>query len=214
MTVAVLEKCDHGEQRRDREPARLVSNLALRYRSGDNAALAELHAELEDLLRAFLRPYLSPSGPLPPTIEASDLSQQAVVALAEAVLEWRPERCDNFLPYLIRSFPWRIQRYVSRQWPSGGSPHVQVFSLPHDLLIRQMAEVVGRDGRDWDGDLICGELLEALPALSGRVLGLHLFRGLSFAEVSRVLGISRSRAHEVFQRAISLLRSALTPRST
>lgn len=202
----------HGETRGaedQREREERVSLLALRYRSGDRAALGELYTELEPLVRRFLRPHLSAPRSLPLGMEVEDLYQQAYVALAEAVLEWEPDRRDNFVPYFLRSFPWRIDRYLRSQTPSRRTRRFQLRSVPHDTLVEQMAGVAGPDGRDWDDVLGCAELVRGLPRLYGQVVSLHLYRGLSFAEVAETVGISRSAAHEAFGRAISLARSSL-----
>lgn len=194
-------------ERREREER--VSSLALRYRSGERAVLGELYAELEPLVHFFLRPHLSASRPLPLGVEAEDLYQQAYVALAEAALDWEPHRLDSFVPYFAGSFPWRIHRYLRKQTPWRRTARFQLRSMPHDVLMEQVADVAGADGRDWDDVLACTELLAELPKPYHRVIRLYLYHGLSFAEVGRAVGISRSAAHEAFGRALSLLRSSV-----
>lgn len=201
-----MEAAEEGGQRAREE---MVSLLALRYRSGDRTALGELYSELEPFVRGFLRRHLSAPRPLPPGLEAGDLYQQAYVALAEAALEWEPDRRDNFMPYFLRSFPWRIDRYLRSQTPSRRTARFQLRSMPHDLLMEQMAGAPGIDGREWDDALVCQELMRGLPRLYGRVVRLHLYHDLPFAKVAEALGISRSAAHEAFGRAISLSRSLL-----
>ena len=196
--------------RRERE--RRVSSLALRYRSGERAVLGELYAELEPMVRGFLRTHISGRGSLPSGVDAEDLCQQSYVVLAETVLEWEPERRDNFMPYFFSSFPWRLDRYLRSQTPLRRTARFQLRSVSHDSLVEQMAGAVGLDGREWDDVLGCAELLRALPGLHGRVVELYLYHGLSFAEVGDALGISRSAAHRAFGRAISLLRSLLDGR--
>jgi len=191
------------------ERERRISSLALRYRSGDRAVLGELYAELEPLIRSFLRPHLSAPRSLPIGVEPEDLWQEAHVALAETALEWRPERLDNFVPYFSRSFPWRIDHYLRRQMPPRRTARFQLISVPHDSLMESMEGMVGPDGRDWDDALACSELLSSLPPQYARIVRLHFYHGLSFAEVAEATGISRSAAHEAFGRALSLLRSAI-----
>jgi len=186
-----------------------ISRLALRYRSGDRSALGELFSRLEAAVWGVLWRHLSPPRSLPPGMDPEDLSQQAYVALAEAVLEWDAERHDNFMPYFLRSFPWRIDRYLRSQTPSRRSARFRLYSVSHDLLMERMAGVRGIDGREWDDALVCGEVMQGLPRLYGRVVSLHLHQGLSFAEVGEALGISRSAAHEAFGRAIALSKSLL-----
>lgn len=201
-----MEGTEEGE-RREREER--VSLLALRYRSGERAVLGELYAELEPFVRGFLRHHLSVSHSLPLGVGAEDLYQQAYVELAETALGWDPDRRDNFMPYFLRSFPWRIDRYLRSQTPRRRTARFQLYSVPHDTLMEQMAGAAGPDGRDWDDALACAELVRELPGLYGRVVRLRLYHGLPFAEVAGALGISRSAAHEAFGRAISLSRSFL-----
>ncbi len=191
---------------RDPESEKRISLLALRYRRGERDALGALYAELEGLIHAFLRPHRQS---LPPGLEVEDLHQQAYVALAEAALEWKPERRDNFMPYFLSSFPWRIHRYLRSQTPSRRTTRFQLRSLPHDALMEQVAQTPGNDGRDWDDVLMCADLVRRLPGLQRQVVRLHLYHGLPFAEVAVAMGIGRSAAHEAFGRAVSLLRSFL-----
>lgn len=202
---------DRGEQEREER----ISRLALRYRSGDRAALGDLYAAVEPLVHHFLRAHLSDPRSLPCGVEPADLYQQAYVALADTALEWHSERRDNFMPYFFHSFPWRIDHYLKTQTPARRTARFQLLSLPHDLLIERMEGMAGSDGRDWDGALACAELMGELPRSYGEVVRLHLFNGLSFAEVGSALGIGRSAAHESFSRAMVLLRSRLEspPRS-
>lgn len=205
-------RCGEGETRGDRpgrEREETISSLALRYRSGDRSALGELYAALEPLIRSFVGPCLSARRPLPVGMEAEDLYQQSYILLAEAALEWQCDRHDNFMPYFIRSFPWRLDRYLRSQTPSRRAVRVQLHSVPHDALVERVAGMAGPDGRDWDDELLCSGLLEGLPRSYRRVVRLHLYDGLPFAQVAREVGMSRSAAHEAFGRAVSMLRSAL-----
>jgi RNA polymerase sigma factor (sigma-70 family) len=202
-----MERAEEYEARGQREREEAASRLALRYHSGDRAALGELYAALEPLIRHFLRAHLSVPRSLSCGVEAADLHQQSYVALADTALEWDPERRDNFMPYFYHSFPWRMERYVRTQSPTRRTSRIQLFSLPHDLLVERMDGMAGPDGRDWDGALACAELMGELPGPYARVVRLHLFHGLSFAEVGAALGIGRSAAHESFGRAMALLRS-------
>ncbi|MGE5618805.1 MAG: sigma-70 family RNA polymerase sigma factor [Sphingomonadaceae bacterium] len=204
---------EQGAEERDprqREREMAVTALAHRYRAGDRSALGELYTQLEPLVRAFLRPHLAPHRSLPPGLEAADLFQQSYVALAEAALEWEPLRRDNFMPYFLRSFPWRIDRYLRSQTPSRRTARFRLNSVSHDLLMEQVADTAGPDGRDWDDELLCADLLRGLPRTYDRVVRLHLYHGLPFAKVAEALGISRSAAHEAFRRALVLARSSLS----
>ncbi len=203
------EEATRDEWQVDLEREMRISSLAMRYRSGERSVLGELHAELEPFIRCSLRTHTARGASLPAGVDPEDLFQQAFVALAEAVLAWEPGRRANFVPYFLGSFPWRIDHYLRSQTPSRRTSRFHLFSTPHDLLMERVAGRPGSDGRDWDGALACGELLRALPEACRRVVRLHLFDGLPFAEVGRVMGISRSTAHETYGRAVVMMRTLL-----
>jgi DNA-directed RNA polymerase specialized sigma24 family protein len=187
-----------------------ITALALRYREGERALLGELHSRLEPAIRGFLGRYRSYWRTLPPDIEEQDLHQQAYVALAEAALEWQPERGGSFISYFLSSFPWRIDRYLRAHTPSRRTTRFQLRSVPHDQLLEGLNGMSGLDGRDWDGALAGAELMDALPEQYALVVRLRLGHGLSFREIGSATGASRSAVHEAFGRAVSLLRSAAT----
>jgi RNA polymerase sigma factor (sigma-70 family) len=190
----------------DLEQERRISSLAMRYRLGERSVLSELYAGLEPFIHSSIRRRVVGPRLLPPSVDQGDLYQQAYVALAEAVLEWDPGRRRNFVPYFLRSFPWRIDHYLRSQTPSRRTARFQMLSTPHDELMESLAGRPGLDGRDWDGALACEDLLRRVPRSDRQVVRLHLFNGLPFAEVGKVMGISRSAAHEAFARAMALMR--------
>lgn len=186
-----------------------VTSLALRYRLGERETLGELYGELETSIRHFIRTILNGRNPLPPGLDVEDLYQQSYVTLAEIVLMWDPDRNDNFIAYFLASFPWRMGRYLRMQSPTQRAARIQLYSVPHDCLVEQMAACQGVDGREWDDLLGVDELLAELPRLDAQVVRLHLYHGLSFAQVSVMLGVSRSEAHRRYGRAIARLRALL-----
>ncbi len=191
----------------DLEGEMRISSLAARYRLGERSVLGDLYAELEPFIRSTLGPYAAGLRSLPPGIDPEDMYQQAYVVLAEAVLDWEPERRDNFVLYFLRSFPWRIDHYLRSQTPTRRSARFHVLSAPHDRLMELIAGTPGLDGRDWDDVLVCDELLREIPDAYQQVVRLHLFDGLPFAEVGKTMGIGRSAAHEAFSRAITLIKA-------
>jgi RNA polymerase sigma factor (sigma-70 family) len=193
----------------DLEQERRISSLAMRYRLGERSVLSELYAGLEPFIHSSIRRRVVGPRLLPPSVDQGDLYQQAYVALAEAVLEWDPGRRRNFVPYFLRSFPWRIDHYLRSQTPSRRTARFQMLSTPHDELMESLAGRPGLDGRDWDGALECEDLLRRVPRSDRQVVRLHLFNGLPFAEVGKIMGISRSAAHEAFARAMALMRKLL-----
>ena len=204
-----LEEDWSEERRADRERERRISELAMRYRAGDLAVLSDLYDEFAPFIASKIRPYVTGPRRLPNCLDAEDLYQQAYVELAETALDWDPKQLDNFVPYALGALPWRIAHYLRSQAPARRTGRFQVQSTPHDLLMEAIARKPGPDGRDWDGDLACEEMLLKLPVHYRQVVRLHLFSGLSFAEVGKVTGMGRSASHEAFQRAIMFLRSML-----
>ncbi len=198
-----------GGHRADLEREIRISALALRYRSGERAVLGDLYAELAPAIFGAIRPYVAGASRLPIGIELADLFQQAYVELAGAVHDWDPARSANFLPYFLRSFPWRIRHYVRSQTPGRQASSCRFLSAPHDLLMLWLGARPGHDGRDWDGALASEEMLRGLPSLQQQVVRLRVLGGFSFAEIGRRIGVGRSTAHETFQRAIMSLRSTL-----
>lgn len=186
-----------------------VASLALRYRLGEREALGELYDELKASIHSALQSLLLERSPLPPGLETEDLYQQSYVALAEIVLDWKPDQNDNFIAYFLSSFPWRMDRYLRTLTPSRRASRIQLYSVPHDDLVERMVGTRGVDGREWDDVLGCAELISGLSGLDGRVVRLHLYHGLSFAQVSKILGISRSESHRIYGRAILRLRALL-----
>ena len=203
------EETGSDGRRVDLEREMRISSLAVRYRLGDRSVLGKLYAELEPFIRGTLRLHVAGPRSLPSGLDPEDLYQQAYVALAEAVLDWNPARRDNFVLYFLRSFPWRIDHYLRSQTPSRRTARFRVFSAPHDRLMERIAGNPGPDGRDWDGMLMCDELLRGMPEAYQRAVRLHLFHGLPFAEVGKIMGVSRSAAHETFGRAIALMKTLL-----
>ena len=193
----------------DLEGEMRISSLAVRYRLGERSVLGELYGEMEPFIRSTLGPYAAGLRSLPPEIDPEDMYQQAYVVLAEAVLDWDPARRGNFVLYFLRSFPWRIDHYLRSQTPARRTARFQMLSAPHDRLMERIAGTPGLDGRDWDDVLACDELLREMPEAYQRVVQLHLFHGLPFAEVGKMMGIGRSAAHETFGRAITLIKVLL-----
>ena len=203
------EKTRSDGARFDLEGEMRISSLAMRYRSGERPVLGELYAGLEPFIHSILRQHAQGPRSLPPGVDPEDLYQQAYVVLAELALDWQPARRDNFVPYFLRSFPWRIDHYLRSQTPSRRTARFQLLSAPHDQLMERIAGNPGSDGRDWDAVLVCSELLDSIPESYRQVVRLHIFQGLPFAQVGKRMGIGHSAAHEAFGRAITLLRSML-----
>ena len=201
---------EQGEKHRfGRERERRISALALRYRNGDLDVLGELYAELAPFIVGAIRQHHTGPNMLPPAISPEDLYQQAYVELAEAIHEWDPDRRANFVPYFLRAFPWRIDHYLRSQTPARRTDRFQVVSAPHDQLMWQLAGRPGADGRDWESSLAWTELLGRLPELGRQVIQLHVFYGLSFAQVAAKMGIGRSTVYDAFKRAMMSMRSML-----
>ena len=187
-----------------------ATGLVRRYRQGERAALGELYDELAGLVRAFIQTRLLGLGSLPVGLEVDDLYQQSYIFLAEAVEEWEPSRCDSFVAYFLVNLRWRMERYLRQQTSLRRSTRIRLSSVPHDYIVKAVAERIGVDGREWDGEILCSDLMGALPTLDREVVRLHLFRGLTFVQIGDELGISRSACHRAYSRAIVQLKKVLS----
>lgn len=181
-----------------------IHAILTRYRSGEAAALAELHEALRPAILGVLRRYRS--GDLPPAISGQDLSQQTWVILDELARRWHPQ--GSFLAYFVSSFPHDLDHYVRRARSNRSTRRVQVIGLPHDELVVQADRV--REARPSYGGL--GEWapeLERLPANERAALLLRAIDGQDYTHIGRALNVSRASAHRLYRRAVQRLQQEM-----
>lgn len=181
-----------GEEERTR--------LALAARAGDHAAFATLY----ETLRAPIAHFLAVSGrALPPTLEPGDLWQESWRMLAALVERWQPAR-GEFGAFFYRSFPWELRRYLARERRAGRG------SEPHDVLVERLALHPDEEGEGWVEDALLRVALAALPERCRQAVVLRVIEGRTYTEISLTLGVSRTRAHALVEKALAHLRPLVT----
>jgi RNA polymerase primary sigma factor len=174
--------------------------LALLVREGDRGARNRM-VEANVALVAHLARRLRPAGcPIP----HSDLVQEGVLGLMQAVERFDPARGHRFSTYAIWWIRGAILRAL-RDAPPHGNDDALVAELPAEE--RDPLEGLARE------DLAAGmpALLEALPGHSRRVVALRY--GLegsaqhSVAETARELRTSQARVRRMEEHALARLRA-------
>lgn len=185
--------------------ARAVTGLLKRWRSGDERALDELMSLLYDDLRGLARRRLA-SEHAGHTLQPTELVHEAFARLAEADVDWQSRA--HFLAIAARTMRRVLvdhARQRSREKRGGG---VAPITLDEQLL----------PGRDDAPALL--DLDRALRRLASRderkarVVELHLFGGLTYAETAEALGISEATVDRDLRMAKAWLASELAPESS
>lgn len=138
---------------------------------------------------------------------------EAFLALVEALDEFDHQREIPFEPYLAQRIRWKIEnacRASRRQRAMAGS-----FDDLPDALDDDPARPGSRHGSDgdpaaraWQRDL-AAVILKRFDAVTARILELHYWGGLNFAQIAKRMGVSARRCREMHQEALASLRSAM-----
>jgi RNA polymerase sigma factor (sigma-70 family) len=174
--------------------------LALLVREGDRGARNRM-VEANVALVAHLARRLRPAGSPTPH---SDLVQEGVLGLMQAVERFDPDRGHRFSTYATWWIRGAILRALREAPPPGGDDTL-VAELPAEE--RDPLEGVARD----DLAARMPALLEALPGHSRRVVALRY--GLegsaqhSVAETARELRTSQARVRRIEEHALARLRA-------
>jgi RNA polymerase sigma factor (sigma-70 family) len=187
-------------------PAQAPDALALRFQHGDLDALGDLHAVVEPFVRATV--WRTCQRGLPATLQSADLLQQSWLILADLARRWQPLTGVPFAAYLALTLPWALARYLRAQSPARRSIHYQVFSAPHDHLVDSLAGASSDDGRDWDDQLYCRQLVRDLDPRARAALWLHAVEHRSFSEIATALSVPRATAYDLYRRAVASARRA------
>src|SRR4051812_42320257 len=180
--------------------------LARRFQRGDRDALAPLYFAVQPVLRAAL--YRGARRGLPEALQTADLDQQSWLILAELTRRWEPRPGVAFSAYLGRTFPWALARYLRAQSPARRARQCQVYGQPHDRVVATLDSAPDTDGREWDDNIYCAELLDALDPQARAALWLHAVECRSFTDVARLLGVPRAPAYDLYRRALTTARQA------
>jgi RNA polymerase sigma factor (sigma-70 family) len=180
--------------------------LALRYQRGDHAALPDLYEALTPMLKGAI--WRTARRGLPSALQPTDLEQQSWLLLAALAERWQPRAGVPFAAYVAEAFPWALGRYVRAHSPARRSALYQVYSAPHDTLLERLAGTGEDDGRDWDEQLYCRDLIRGLEPRARAVLWLHAVEGRSFTEIAALVGLPRATVYDLYRRALAVARRA------
>ncbi len=156
-------------------PSTSLDELALRARSGDAAARNLLWEQCGDVVRGAV----ARQRGLPRLWERADLEQEVFIVFAEFLDAWQG---SGFRDAMEREFAGALLRHVRRarrkQYREVSIPSaVHLGGDPYPARLYALTELL--------------EGLSQLPEPARFALQLHLFLGLSLAEVGRRLGMSR-----------------------
>lgn len=183
-----------------------ASQLARAYQAGARGGLAELYALVRPTFAGALARAVQ-RGRFAGGLEPRDLEQQSWVIVAELALRWQPA-LGAFGAYVRVAFPFELERYLRRFSPARHSRHVSVVSVEHERAVADADLQEGTNGRAWDDQLFCRELLDRLPPPERRALLLRERDGLAFAAIARALELpDRTAAFRLYRRAIRRLRT-------
>ena len=155
------------------------------YRAGNHSVLEALHTMLRPIIQSSLGRAFQ-LGPLPGPLESGDLNQQSWILLAELINRWDPDQAP-FLPYVHGAFPWAVRRYLRSQASDRRSEKTRVVSTEHAELFSRADAQTGTDGRDWDTQLMCDEVLTKLTSEHQQALRLHFGERRRPAEIAETL---------------------------
>jgi RNA polymerase sigma-70 factor, ECF subfamily len=177
-------------------PAGDETELAHRLSAGDPSALTAITEWLWEPLAAYAYRLVEDRD------AATDIAQEACVRL------W--ERRGRDTPQLLRSYLFRIVRNLALD-------HIKTRRTRRRLLQSHDPGRLRRPSRPdevLETDRICGQVHAAIQQLPDRrreVFVLAYLRGLSYAEIGHVLGISPKTVQNQMSAALAQLRTRLRP---
>jgi RNA polymerase sigma factor (TIGR02999 family) len=179
-----------------------VTRLLASWRAGDPAAFDDLFPLVYDKLRALARLKLSDEAP-GHTLRSTELVHEAYAKLAGANIDCRDRA--HFFAIAGRAMRQILVEHARRRRSQkrGAGGHHQTLDGDHVA-----------DNRN---DELLIELDEAMSRLAGiderqaRVVELHLFAGLTYAETASVLGVSAATVDRDLRLARAWLASQLAP---
>lgn len=178
--------------------------LARAYQLGDLDALPALWNALQGLIAPSLR-QAKRARVWPPTMESSDVDQEAWRLLAELVRRWDPALGD-IGAYVRASLPWLLRGALRAQSASRWTARVRVSSVGHTEALAAAERHGGEDGRDWARRLALAECLAALGERERQAVLLVDVCGLNESAAARRLGVTRATLHRANRQGLEQLR--------
>jgi RNA polymerase sigma-70 factor (ECF subfamily) len=177
-----------GDRRSDEELMRV-------YQAGSQEAFDELYARYAKPIYSFLRRVAQPPE------AADDLFQKTFLKLHAARHQYRPQAPFRHWIFTIARNVLRDDARHRRRQPMAKT---DVFHQPAD-----MERAKGPRGQSPELGLIVSEAIRALPLTQREVIVLNRYRGMSYAEIGEVLGISENAVKQRAFQAMQKLRHAL-----
>jgi RNA polymerase sigma-70 factor (ECF subfamily) len=177
-----------------------VSDLLLRWGSGDEKARDQLIPVLYDELRRLARNYMRRERPNH-TLQTSALVNEAYLRLVDKNVPWQ-SRAHFFgiAARLMRQI--LVDHARARNYAKRGGNQQQVTLDGADIAQGQAADIIAVD------DALQG--LSAIDAEQCRIVELRFFGGLTIPETAEVMGISHATVEREWSLARAWLRRELT----
>lgn len=179
----------------------VVTGLLQRWRGGERAALDSLLPLVYEELRRLADAHLRREHVAPLTLQPTALVNEAYLKLAAgAQVDWQDR--SHFFAVAARQMRQILVDHARhrRADKRDGGERVTLSSLDaHDP--RHMVDLLALDQ--------ALDALEVLDERKARVVELHVFAGLDFAEIGEVLGLSRATLDRDFRAARAWLYRAL-----
>ncbi|MCI0488009.1 MAG: sigma-70 family RNA polymerase sigma factor [Blastocatellia bacterium] len=178
-----------------------ITQLLIKWRNGDKAALDELMPQVYDELRRLANHYLRQERP-DHTLQATALVHEAYLRLVgENEIDWQ-NRAHFFGIAAVRMRQILVEHARSRQAAKRGGGDYRLSLGEADLLAEKRdVNLLALD------DAL--ERLEALDPQKSRIIELRYFGGLTIEETSEALRISPSTVKRDWSMARAWLRSEI-----
>jgi len=182
-------------------PPATITQLLIKWRNGDQAALDELASQVYSELRRLARYYLSQERP-GHTMQPSDLVQEAYLRLVdEKEIDWQ-NRAHFFAVAAMRMRHILVEHARGRQAAKrGGGEYRLSLSEADRLTENRDVNLLALD------DAL--QRLEALDPQKARIVELRYFSGLTIEQTAEALRISPATVKRDWSMARAWLRSEI-----
>jgi len=183
-------------------PSTTITQLLIKWRNGDHAALDELASQVYSELRRLARYYLSQERP-GHTMQPSDLVQEAYLRLVdEKEIDWQ-NRAHFFGVAAMRMRHILVEHARGRQAAKRGGGEYRLSLGETDRLT---------ENRDVNLLALDDALqkLEALDPQKARIVELRYFSGLTIEQTAEALRISPATVKRDWSMARAWLRSEIS----
>lgn len=179
-----------------------ITQLLIRWRNGDQAALDELAPQVYNELRRLAKHYLRAERP-EHTLQASDLVHEAYLRLVdEQEIDWQ-NRAHFFGIASVRMRHILVEHARSRQAAKrGGGEYLLSLGKADQLVENRDVNLLALD------DAL--QQLEAMDPQKSRIVELRYFGGLTIEETAEAMKISPATVKRDWSMARAWLRSEIS----